>query len=135
VDGEKFKKLQPRWCGPFKVTRVIPHNAVELNSKELGHDFHNVVNVDRLKPYVSSEDIDDLNEALQRQFAGIDLETAESDEHGLGRVDQNEAKGDVADDPPEENSSLFPAEETQNTTQDFDDDIRIVFDDEPYEAE
>jgi hypothetical protein len=48
VDGENFKKLQPRWCGPFKVKRVIPHNAVELNSRELGHEFHHVVNVDRL---------------------------------------------------------------------------------------
>ena len=70
MKGKTFKKLRPRWLGPFIVTRVVPHNAVELNSQKLGFNFHPVVNVERLKHYHSRMNIDKLNEELERDLDG-----------------------------------------------------------------
>eukprot|EP00889_Picochlorum_renovo_P006330 jgi/Picre1/33360/NNA_008684.t1 len=67
-EGKQFKKLQPRWIGPFTVVRVIPNNAVELNSKQQGYAFHPVVNVDRLKHYHSRMNIDAMNHQLEREW-------------------------------------------------------------------
>ena len=125
VDGENFKKLQPRWCGPFKVKRVIPHNAVELNSRELGHEFHHVVNVDRLKPYVANVDIDALNEALERQFADVSLEASSS---SAPRQDDPAASFEVSKD--QHDSTKGPPHQEDSE----EDDIQIVLDDDPYEA-
>ena len=119
VDGENFKKLQPRWCGPFKVKRVIPHNAVELNSKELGHEFHHVVNVDRLKPYVGNVDIDAMNEELERQFADVHLEKTPASNPSVEGQPRSE--------------SVTKEDDPADTSSDWGD-IRIVLDDEPYEA-
>ncbi|KAJ9183264.1 hypothetical protein P3X46_007143 [Hevea brasiliensis] len=41
-------KLKSRWSGPFKVTQVFPHGAIEVLSETLGA-FK--VNGQRLKPY------------------------------------------------------------------------------------
>lgn len=48
-DGRQWKKLQPRWAGPFRIIRVISDNAVEIDSAAYLHKFHPVVNVSRLK--------------------------------------------------------------------------------------
>ncbi|XP_056698075.1 uncharacterized protein [Spinacia oleracea] len=42
-------KLQTRWLGPFVVTNVFPHGAVEL--KDFGTDKTFKVNGHRLKPF------------------------------------------------------------------------------------
>ncbi|XP_062074995.1 uncharacterized protein LOC133779005 [Humulus lupulus] len=45
-------KLKPRWLGPFIVTKVFPHGAVEVVSPSTGKSFK--VNGQRLKPYYES---------------------------------------------------------------------------------
>jgi len=67
-EGKKFKKLQPRYLGPFEIVRVVPHNAVELNSKHKGYAFHPVVNMDRLKHYHPRMNIEEMNHQLQREW-------------------------------------------------------------------
>ena len=42
-------KLRSRWVGPFVVTNVFPHGAVEIHSLETGKTFK--VNGHRLKPF------------------------------------------------------------------------------------
>ncbi|XP_016684256.2 uncharacterized protein [Gossypium hirsutum] len=42
-------KLQSRWQGPFIVTKVFTHGAVEIESEESGKRF--VVNGQQLKPF------------------------------------------------------------------------------------
>ncbi|KAL5547201.1 hypothetical protein UlMin_006888 [Ulmus minor] len=42
-------KLKSRWIGPFVITNVFPHGAVEIKSSTTGH-IHKV-NGHRLKPY------------------------------------------------------------------------------------
>ncbi|XP_031116495.1 uncharacterized protein LOC116020153 [Ipomoea triloba] len=42
-------KLRSRWVGPFVVTNVFPHGAVEIHSLETGKSFK--VNGHRLKPF------------------------------------------------------------------------------------
>jgi hypothetical protein len=128
ADGKLFQKLQPKWCGPFEVTRVIKHNAVELNSNELGHAFHNVVNVDRLKPYVTGVDVEKLNSHLEKQFRSIDLEAEVSPEVVIpDSVDGSSSDGDVS----EEEGSESPVTASKIVQ----DDIRIVLDDCPYEPQ
>ncbi|KAJ9185026.1 hypothetical protein P3X46_004704, partial [Hevea brasiliensis] len=48
-------KLKSRWSGPFKVTQVFPHGAVEVWS-ETSRAFK--VNGQRLKPYFQGEPIE-----------------------------------------------------------------------------
>ncbi len=48
-------KLKSRWSGPFKVTQVFPHGAVEVWSEASGA-FK--VNGQRLKPYFQREPIE-----------------------------------------------------------------------------
>jgi hypothetical protein len=69
MGGESFKKLQPRWLGPFVVTEIINSNAVKINSDKLGHKIHPVINVERLKPYHSGMDVKQLDDELSRQFS------------------------------------------------------------------
>ncbi|XP_062104266.1 uncharacterized protein LOC133815442 [Humulus lupulus] len=45
-------KLKSRWLGPFTVTKVFPHGAVEVVSASTGKSFK--VNGQRLKPYYES---------------------------------------------------------------------------------
>ncbi|KAL7606196.1 hypothetical protein Lser_V15G19233 [Lactuca serriola] len=56
-------KLSSRWVGPFVVTRVFDHGAVEITSKQNGKTFK--VNGHRLKPFyegfeVKNEELDVL---------------------------------------------------------------------------
>ncbi|XP_038713420.1 uncharacterized protein LOC120007291 [Tripterygium wilfordii] len=43
-------KLRSRWCGPFVVTNVFSHGAVEIQNPKTGSIFK--VNGHRLKPYL-----------------------------------------------------------------------------------
>ena len=45
-------KLRSRWVGPFIVTNVFTHGAVEIKSEKTGKEFK--VNGHRLKPYYES---------------------------------------------------------------------------------
>ncbi|XP_024163856.1 uncharacterized protein LOC112170792 [Rosa chinensis] len=45
-------KLRSRWVGPFVVTYVFPHGAVQIRSEQTGHEFK--VNGHRLKPYYAA---------------------------------------------------------------------------------
>jgi hypothetical protein len=47
-------KLRSRWDGPYLVTRVFPHGAVEIRDPRIGNVFK--VNGQRLKPYVEGID-------------------------------------------------------------------------------
>ena len=42
-------KLKSRWIGPFVITNIFPHSAVEIKSSTIGN-IHKV-NDHRLKPY------------------------------------------------------------------------------------
>ena len=44
-------KLRSRWFGPFKVTQVFPHGAVEVQNEKNGDKFK--VNGHRVKPYIN----------------------------------------------------------------------------------
>lgn len=46
----------------FLVTEIINSNAVKINSDKLGHKFHPVINVERLKPYHSGMDMKQLDD-------------------------------------------------------------------------
>ena len=43
-------KLRSRWDGPYVVTCVFPHGAIEIKDPRIGNVFK--VNGQRLKPYV-----------------------------------------------------------------------------------
>ncbi|CAN6711153.1 unnamed protein product [Malus baccata var. baccata] len=45
-------KLKSRWTGPYLVTKIFPHGAVEVSNEVQGNTFK--VNGHRLKPYVES---------------------------------------------------------------------------------
>ena len=42
-------KLRSKWIGPFAITNVFVHGAVQIQSLKTGHEFK--VNGHRLKPY------------------------------------------------------------------------------------
>ena len=42
-------KLRSKWIGPFVITNVFVHRAVQIQSLKTGHEFK--VNGHRLKPY------------------------------------------------------------------------------------
>ncbi|PNY03357.1 hypothetical protein L195_g026684, partial [Trifolium pratense] len=48
-------KLKSRWSGPFKIKKVFPHGAVELEDRDTDQTFK--VNGQRLKPYFGKESI------------------------------------------------------------------------------
>jgi hypothetical protein len=48
-------KLKSRWSGPFKIKRVFPHGAIELEDRETDQTFK--VNGQRLKPYFGEESL------------------------------------------------------------------------------
>ncbi|CAN6545159.1 unnamed protein product [Malus baccata var. baccata] len=48
-DAYESSKLRSRWVGPFVVTNIFPHGAVEIRSTKTGNMFK--VNGHRLKPY------------------------------------------------------------------------------------
>ncbi|BBG96342.1 transposable element gene [Prunus dulcis] len=45
-------KLKSRWTGPYLVTQVFPHGAVQITNEDKGNTFK--VNGHRLKPYVET---------------------------------------------------------------------------------
>ena len=90
MNGESFKKLQPRWIGPFVVTKVINSNAVRINSDQMGHKFHPVINVERLKPYYSGMDVRKLDDELSQHVSEIDVEQRKE-----VRNEEEEREGDV----------------------------------------
>ncbi|XP_020409874.1 uncharacterized protein LOC109946451 [Prunus persica] len=45
-------KLKSRWTGPYLVTQVFPHGAVQITNEDKGNTFK--VNGRRLKPYVET---------------------------------------------------------------------------------
>ena len=48
-------KLKSRWIGPFRVTQVFPHGAVEIKGLELHNRFN--VNGHRLKSYLCAPEL------------------------------------------------------------------------------
>ena len=54
-------KLKSRWTGPYLVTKVFPHGAIEITNEDKGNTFK--VNGHRLKPYVEAH-FDTANESL-----------------------------------------------------------------------
>jgi hypothetical protein len=48
-------KLKSRWSGPFKIKRVFPHGAIELEDRETDQTFK--VNGQRLKLYFGEESL------------------------------------------------------------------------------
>ena len=48
-------KLRSKWSGPFRVTAVFPHGAVEIQSDKSGNKFK--VNGQRLKNYIGGEEL------------------------------------------------------------------------------
>jgi len=44
------EKLKSRWTGPFVVSTVFPHGAVEISDSKSGNEFK--VNGKRLKPFL-----------------------------------------------------------------------------------
>ena len=51
-------KLKSRWSGPFTITKVWPHGAIEVIHPKKG-TFK--VNGQRLKPYIGGEDFQKVN--------------------------------------------------------------------------
>jgi hypothetical protein len=60
-------KLRSRWIGPFVVTNVFPHGAVQIKGGQSGNEFK--VNGHRLKPYYEVYDREEetVNFELQRR--------------------------------------------------------------------
>lgn len=55
-------KLKSKWLGPFIVTKVYPHEAVDILSTSTGKSFK--VNGQRLKPYYESIETEVVVQAL-----------------------------------------------------------------------
>ncbi|KAM1249646.1 hypothetical protein ACFX2G_032993 [Malus domestica] len=53
-------KLRSRWIGPFVITNIFPHSAVQVRSFKTGQEFK--VNGHRVKPYYESFVEDDVEE-------------------------------------------------------------------------
>ncbi|XP_070679336.1 uncharacterized protein [Malus domestica] len=51
-DAYESSKLRSRWVGPFVITNIFPHGAVEIQGAKTGYMFK--VNGHRLKPYYES---------------------------------------------------------------------------------
>ncbi|KAK8635275.1 hypothetical protein V6N13_023152 [Hibiscus sabdariffa] len=47
-----YRKILPRWSGPFEVTQAATHGAITIKSLKDGHEFK--VNGQRLKPYMGA---------------------------------------------------------------------------------
>jgi hypothetical protein len=62
-------KLRSRWIGPFVVTNVFPHGAVQIKGGQSANEFK--VNGHRLKPYfeVYDNDEDSITFEMQRRHA------------------------------------------------------------------
>ena len=72
-------KLRSRWIGPFVVTNVFPHGAVQIKGGQSGNEFK--VNGHRLKPYY--EVYDHGEDAITFEMARrheVDVEAREDDE-------------------------------------------------------
>jgi hypothetical protein len=68
------------------VTKVINSNAVRINSDQMGHKFHPVINVERLKPYHSGMDVQKLDDELSQQMSEIIVEHRNEEEEKEGNV-------------------------------------------------
>jgi hypothetical protein len=58
-------KLRSRWIGPFVVTNVFPHGAVQIKGGRSGNEFK--VNGHRLKPYFEVYDHDETSITFEMQ--------------------------------------------------------------------
>jgi len=55
-------KLRSRWVGPFIVTNIFPHGAIEIQSLQTSKIFK--VNGHRLKPYHDEFRVENVAEVL-----------------------------------------------------------------------
>ncbi|KAI3467932.1 hypothetical protein Pfo_024595 [Paulownia fortunei] len=55
-------KLRSRWVGPFIISNIFPHGAVEIRSLKTDKIFK--VNGHRLKPYYEHFQLDNVDETL-----------------------------------------------------------------------
>jgi hypothetical protein len=59
LPGLGSRKLAPRFCGPFKITKLCGPNAVQLDLPKRTDgkkSIHDVINVSRIKPYVDGNE-------------------------------------------------------------------------------
>ena len=56
MDADRARKLDPIYCGPFKVARMAGSNAAEL-VLPAGWKLHPVFNLDKLKKHVAGQDL------------------------------------------------------------------------------
>ncbi|CAN6560811.1 unnamed protein product [Malus baccata var. baccata] len=85
-DAYESSKLRSRWVGPFVITNIFPHGAMEIQSAKTGNMFK--VNVHRLKPYYESFAEHDVEENLIVPTIGVDCRIGFSGVvGGISRVD------------------------------------------------
>ena len=62
-------KLRSRWIGPFIITNIFPHGAIQIKGEQTGNEFK--VNEHRLKPYFEAcayeNDVEALSFESQRR--------------------------------------------------------------------
>ncbi|CAN6685478.1 unnamed protein product [Malus baccata var. baccata] len=78
-DAYESSKLRSRWIGPFVITNIFPHGAVEIQSAKTGYVFK--VNGHRLKPYYESFAEHDVESVELQQSAGPQKEEASEVDH------------------------------------------------------
>jgi hypothetical protein len=60
-------KLRSRWIGPFIITHIFPHGAIQIKGEQSGNEFK--VNGHRLKPYFEAYKDDDAEDIETLAFA------------------------------------------------------------------
>ncbi|CAN6554299.1 unnamed protein product [Malus baccata var. baccata] len=78
-DAYESSKLRSRWVGPFVITNIFPHGAVEIQSAKTGYMFK--VNGHRLKPYYESFAEHDVESAELQQSTEPQKEEASEVDH------------------------------------------------------
>ncbi|CAN6688478.1 unnamed protein product [Malus baccata var. baccata] len=78
-DAYESSKLRSRWVGPFVITNIFPHGAVEIQSAKTGYMFK--VNGHRLKPYYESFAEHDVELAELQQSTEPQKEEASEVDH------------------------------------------------------
>jgi hypothetical protein len=59
-------KLRSRWIGPFTITHIFPHGAIQIKGEQSGNEFK--VNGHRLKPYFEAYKDDDAEDIESMAF-------------------------------------------------------------------
>jgi len=87
-EGNSFQKLHLKWIGPFTIVKTYPDNPsiVRLDLDGSNHSFYAVVNVERIKPYVDSMIIPDLDAELERLYGSTFLPLASADRKGMSNT-------------------------------------------------